>query len=386
MHDDGIALFIKLMANFAYAAAAIGCAYLIIASVLVRRFGRTDSPKAPTASPSVTLLKPLCGDEPGLVERLTSFCKQEYDGDIQLVFGCHDPSDPAVSAVRQIKSIAPESDIELVSDSRLHGMNRKVSNLINMMARTKHSVVVTSDSDIEVAPDYLVKISSALQKPGVGAVTCLYHGVPGQRTAGRLSALAINAHFLPSVIMAVSFGLACPCLGATIAFRRETLAKIGGFAAFADQLADDYFIGRAIRAAGLNIEMPLFSVAHACNETTMREFVKRQLRSARTIKSLDPIGYAGAIIVNPLPLAVLAMMNGVESGAFLSIFAFVCRILLYESVVKTFDAPKQRYAQLAMVDFALFAVFFISFFGSSIDWRGRRYRLVPDGTLSHDSN
>ena len=47
-------------------------------------------------------------------------------------------------------------------------------------------------------------------------------------------------------MVGMALGLAKPCFGSTIALKREALNAIGGFEAFANQLADDYAIGAAV--------------------------------------------------------------------------------------------------------------------------------------------
>ncbi|MBX9659111.1 MAG: glycosyltransferase, partial [Nitrospiraceae bacterium] len=180
---------------------------------------------------SVTILKPLYGDEPELFENLVSFCRQDYAGSVQIIFGVQRPDDSAIAIVRQLTSVMPDRDIVLVIDERQHGANRKVSNLINMAARARHEIIVLADSDMRVGPDYLDIVVSTLDRPGVGLVTCLYRG---QAVAGFWSQVAVQAidtHFLPNVLVGLSLGLAHPCFGSTIALRRQTLDAIGGFAA-----------------------------------------------------------------------------------------------------------------------------------------------------------
>src|SRR5262249_27286845 len=150
------------------------------------------------------------------------------------------------------------------------GLNWKVSNLVNIAPRIQHDVVVIADSDVRVDPNYLSRVVAALNEPGVGAVTCLYHGVPITGIWADLSALAINAHFLPGVVFGFALGLARPCFGSTLAFRRQTLYDIGGFMAVVDALADDYAMGAALHAQGHKISIPPFAVAHMCTQSSLR--------------------------------------------------------------------------------------------------------------------
>src|SRR5690242_20397056 len=125
-----------------------------------------------------------------------------------------------------------------------------------------------------------------------------------------MAALSANVHFLPNVIAGVALGLARPCFGATIAMTRDTLWRIGGFAAFADQLWDDYAIGDAVRAAGYTVAVAPFAVGHVHTDATARQLAESQVRQVCTIKSIDPIGHAGSIVTHPFPLALIAVALG----------------------------------------------------------------------------
>ena len=343
----------------------------------------------PLAVPAVTVLKPLHGDEPGLLDNLGSFCSQDYPGPIQVVFGVQDPGDGAVAVVEHLQKAQAARDLDLVIETKVHGLNRKVSNLVNMAPRIRHDVVVLADSDMRVDPDYLSRVTAALDEPGVGAVTCLYYGVPVAGMWSSLSALAINAHFLPGVVFGSALGLARPCFGSTLALRRQTLGEIGGFIAFVDCLADDYAMGAALRARGHTISIPSFAIAHMCTEASARDFWRHELRWARTIKSIDPLGYAGSILAHPLPWALIAALLGAGSTAFLPAIAIAlasigCRVALLRQVERAYALPPQAYWLVPARDLLSFILFVVSFFGRDVSWKGHRYRMVAGGSWVSD--
>ena len=111
------------------------------------------------AGVGVSVLKPLCGVEPRLYENLRTFCNQRH-GHFQLVLGVSSPDDPAIAVVRRLQAAFPRHDIELAIDTRVHGSNPKVSNLINMAERARHDVIVIADSDIAVERDYLDTVAA----------------------------------------------------------------------------------------------------------------------------------------------------------------------------------------------------------------------------------
>jgi ceramide glucosyltransferase len=376
------------LGNLCVATATIGCVFAVIAGALALRCARprtrTDDPSQP--QPSITILKPLCGQEPDLLARLLGFAHQCYAGPLQMVFGSQHRTDPAMDAVDRLKTLRSDLAIEVAVEPRGFGTNRKVSNLINMMPLVANDVIVLSDSDIEVGPTYLAEVVTELQKPGVGAVTCLYHGIAGEGLWSRLSAMSINTYFLSNVVVARGLRLAQPCFGATIALRRETLEEIGGFEAFANDLADDYEIGAAVRKAGYEVAIPPFSVGHVCFERTAGELLHHQIRQSRTIRTIDPVGYAGAIITHPFALALIGSVLGSPLGLLVAALAVVCRTLQTIAIERTFALERQPYWLIPFRDMIAFTTFASGFFGTRVSWRGSRYRVLSDGSVVQESN
>jgi ceramide glucosyltransferase len=357
--------------------AIVGCGYLLAAAILVRRLARAQTPPTPATTPTVTILKPLHGDDAGLTDNLMSFAEQRYAGAVQIVCGVADAHDPAVAVVERLRV---SRGLELIIDATLHGANRKVSNLINMAPRIRHEVVILSDGDIRVTPDYLARVLAALQQPHIGAVTCLYHGVAASGPWSQLGALFINAHFLPSVVLGLASGLARPCFGSTIALKRSTLDAIGGFAAFADRLDDDYAIGAAVHERGDAVAIPPFTVAHLCSEVSLGELWRHELRWARTIRNIAPLGHTGSVVMHPLAWALGALALTPWSGLLVpattaTVAAILCRVMLLRSVARGFGLPPQPYWLVPVRDLLSFTVFVASFLGRDVSWKGHRYRL-----------
>ncbi len=375
--------FVLSFCDICLAGAFVGCILMLFEAGFVLAFRGHDS-RSKAAQPAVTVLKPLHGAEPGLAGRLAAFCRQNYGAPIQVLCGAGDATAPAIAVVRAVQRELTDAPIELNVDPRRHGMNRKVSNLINMLPRVRHDTLILSDSDIVVGPDYVRALAALLSAPRVGAVTCLYHGIGGEGLWARLSALAINTHFLPQAIMGLGVKVTKPCFGATIAMRRSMLDRIGGFAPFADELADDYVIGMAVRSAGYEVVTAPFVVGHRCFEASLRQLMRHQIRVARTIKSIDPIGYAGTIITHPWPLALIGMMSGSTAAALLAIAALASRITLCRCVERRFGLARESFSLIALQDVIAFAVYVASFFGATVYWRGAAYRVAADGTLTED--
>jgi len=174
-----------------------------------------------------------------------------------------------------------------------------------------------------------------------------------------------------------------------LALRRATLAEIGGFKAFADRLADDYAIGEALRACGREIAIPPFAVTHICTQTSLRELWRHELRWARTVRSIDPAGYAGSIVSHAFPWALIAALVGVGSPVLLpaigiAIAAIAGRMALLRRVERAYALPPQAYWLVPACDLLSFAVFVFSFLSWEVSWKGRRLRMVARGAWVAD--
>jgi ceramide glucosyltransferase len=376
-------VLVAAMATACGAGAMFGIAYTIVAALLIRRFFRRTACE-PSSYPPVTIVKPLYGDELGLLANLSSFCHQDYPGPVQFLFGVNDAADPALPAVDALRRLHPEADVTVVADERLYGPNRKISNILNMLPQARHDVLVFADSDVSVAPDYLRKVIGELQKPGVGLVTCIYRGEPAPGFWPRLSAKATNYQFLPSVVIALALGLARPCFGQTIAMRRATLEKIGGFEPFVRHLAEDHAIGEAVRRAGEKVSIPPLTVAHACVETSARQLIAHELRWSRTIRRVDPLGHLGSVLVHPLAFALLAvMLSGVAAWSLqLVIATVVARLALELLSDRVLRQAHRDLWLLPLWDIVSFAIFVASFWSSRVTWRGFHFEVDSDGLLS----
>ncbi|MBV9551097.1 MAG: bacteriohopanetetrol glucosamine biosynthesis glycosyltransferase HpnI [Alphaproteobacteria bacterium] len=364
----------------------LGSAYALFAAVLVRRFMAGQSVPAHARGP-VTILKPLHGDEPGLFENLESFCRQDYAAPLQIVFGVHDDADPATAVVKALKAKYPALDMTLVADGASHGANGKISNLINMQAAARHDILVLADSDIAVKPHWLTHVCEALSRPGVGVVTCLYTGEAAAGADGlwsKLAAMGSSYDFLPNVVVGTSLGLAAPCFGSTIALARKTLDEIGGFAAFADCLADDYHIGRAAREAGYTLAMPALGVAHTAAEPSFGALFRHEQRWRRTIHSLDPAGNAGSIVTFTFAFALMsaALLDFAPVALLVLAVALAARLLLKQSIDRAFGTNAGPAWLMPLRDLLSFAVFVNSLFGETVHWRGARFGIDPAGAMS----
>ncbi|WP_157220341.1 bacteriohopanetetrol glucosamine biosynthesis glycosyltransferase HpnI [Flavisphingomonas formosensis] len=374
-------LSIAILGFLLLLASCVGSALIGWAALLAGRFRRTWTPRAP-AEPA-TLIKPLYGPEPQLEANLASFLAQEPAVPIQMLCGVQRANDPAIAVVERLRARPGGEAIEPILDDRRHGSNAKVSNLANMEPHIRHDMVVLSDSDMAVDPTYLARLRDAMAAPGVGAVSCLYRGRGDRGFWSQMVALGIDLHFLPLALIGLATGLAHPCMGSTIALRRRTLERIGGFVAFADILADDYAIGAAVRAEGLTVAIPDMLITHGCTETSLTELWRHELRWNATIAAIDPGGYAGSFVLHPLPLALI---GGVLTGFSPYALAAIALALVARGAMAL--RIGHRLGALMLIplrDILSFAIFPLAYCARSVDWRGARLNMVQGGRVSAET-
>ena len=377
---------LDLLAWALIAASALGCLYLASAAWAVARFV-ARRPRLPALEPPVSVLKPLCGEDPDLYQNLRSFCSQDYPA-FQIVFGVGRADDPAVPVVRRLIAEFPAADLTLVVDGRQRGGNLKVANLLNMLPAVRHEILVMADSDMRVGPRYLRDVTAPLQDGEVGLVTCLYRGLSARGIWSKLACLHVNHGFLPQAALGAAMGAGAGCFGATIALRRDTLDRIGGFPAIADSLADDHALGQAVRRVGLRVELSPHLVDNIIAEPSLAALFHHELRWARTIRLVAPAGFLGSVITYPLVLALLAVgLNDLPVAApAMLIAALLCRFLTVRAVDFMLRLPPSPLFLLPVRDLLSFAVFVASFFARTVAWRDHTFRVARNGQVTFDGD
>ncbi|NUT16293.1 MAG: glycosyltransferase [Cupriavidus sp.] len=336
----------------------VSAGYALAAAWLSRR---AHAASAGLASAPVSVLKPLCGAERRLYENLASFCRQRHPS-FQLVFGVRDADDPAIAVVERLRRDFPACDMTLVVDPQVHGSNPKASNLINLFRAARHDVLVIADSDVAVAPDYLARVTAPLAQAGVGVVTCLYRGHAVGGFWSRLGAQFIDDWFAPAVRIAHAGGSRRFAFGATIALRRDVLAAIGGFEALRDRLADDFWLGELTRRLGLRTVLSDVVVTTDITEDCFTDLWRHELRWLRTVRSLNPIGFAFTFITFTWPMLALGVwLAPLPLVLAVSAVGVIARSVLAGGVAAAMRAPLR--------DALLLAGWLFALTGRRVQWR-----------------
>lgn len=359
-----------------------GLAYYGLAIDSVRKIRQRSPHTPPTDAPLISLVKPLCGADPELESHLESFFRQDYPS-FEILFAVRHDSDPAWRIVNTLAAKYSHIPTQMILTGEPPYANAKVYSMEKMAERAKGELLVITDSDASVAPDYLQDMARCFADSTVGAVTNLYRGIPGTDLWSTLEALGMSTEFMAGVIVAERLEGMHFTLGPSMAIRATTLKQIGGFARMADYLADDFVLGQWTAEAGQKVVLSTHVINHHATAMGFLKSFKHRVRWNRSSRFSRPSGYFGQGFTYGLVWALL--LFGVTlswwSGLILLVVLAVRFWLAYELGFKLMgDAKAVQNAVLIPLQDLLSAASWIGgFIGREVIWRNERYRLLHGG-------
>jgi ceramide glucosyltransferase len=356
------------------APALAGIAYFLLVLIAAIRHGK-QKPLRSVFTPPISILKPVRGRDLLFYEALVSHASQDYP-EFEILFGVQDPDDPALIDINRLIAEYPAVPIRVITTIP-ETPNGKVGVLVALAAAARFPTLLVNDSDIVVEPGYLRRVAAPLEDPKTGLVTCLYRA-SGQSPAARFEALGIATEFMPSVMVARLIGVAEFALGSTMAFRRRHLEEIGGFAAIGDYLADDYQLGARIHGLGLHIAFAGTVVETNLGAGSWCDVWKHQLRWSRTIRVSRTAGYVGSFVTHATFWALVAAAAGAWTVAATCIAVRVASGIVAARHVL---GARGNWWLIPVRDLWGSAVWATALFGSSVEWRGKKLELRPDGRI-----
>lgn len=352
--------------------------YYLIALVAALRRAAALGKQQRRFQPAVSILKPVHGRDPQFYEAIRSHALLDYS-EYEILFGLNDPDDAARADIARLAAEFPERAIRLIECPR-NMPNAKVATLAELARVAHYPVLVINDSDIVVEKDYLRTVVAPLEDPNAGLVTCLYRA-SGEAWPARWEALGITTDFVPSVLVARAIGIAEFALGSTMALRAEDLARIGGFAAIGDYLADDYQLGRRITELGYRIVLAPAVVETRLSDESWGAVWRHQVRWSRTIRVSRTAGYFGYVITNVSVWALVAAAVGAWPAAVAALaIRLLAGIVTGRFVLKDRNAARLWFL-IPFRDLWGFAVWVAGLAGSTVEWRGIKLRLNREGRI-----
>lgn len=382
-------MIVRALLVFALAGLLTSTFYLFMVGLAVLRFrGKRRKVSCAAELPPVTLLKPVYGIEPQLRDSLESFFRLDYPR-FEIIFGARSPDDPALTIVRELMRRHPQVPVKLIASGEPAWPNAKCWSLTKMVAEANFDHLVISDSDVEVAPDYLRRLIPLLLEPGVGCVTTVYRGKPTDGLWARLEALGMSVEMTSGVLVAEMMEGMKFALGPTMALRRDTLEQIGGFAKLSEYCSDDFLIGKWVAAAGYKVVLSSHIIDHVILHESLRQSMIHQTRWMKSTRYSRPRGHLGMALTFAMPYGVLGLLAGAASGrlllgAIVFAAAYLNRALLALVVGwgAVHDPRSRNYCWLyPLRDLMGFGFWLASYFSDQIRWRGERYRLEVGGKM-----
>jgi len=350
--------------------------YCILQIVAALRYLGVRPPTLRATEP-ISILKPLAGLDLDLESNLRTFFEQDYPL-FEILFAVRAESDSAVQVVSRLQKEYSKIPSRLVITGEPPYPNAKVFSLERMMAAAANDLIAMSDSDIRVTPDLLRTAAAEFQDASLGVATCPYRAVPGRSFWSRLEATGMNTDFWGGALVARMLEGMRFAVGPTIVARRRVLQAIGGFARLKDYLAEDFVMGQFAADAGHGVILSSYVIEHHIGSATFSENMAHRVRWSRSTRRSRPAGYIGQLFTMPLPLALMVCAFSPTWWPVLPVALAVRAVAAYMVSVRVLRA-RLNWALLPIEDLIGFFFWMAGFFGNTISWRGRRYRLFADG-------
>jgi ceramide glucosyltransferase len=339
-----------------------------------RRYRRQANP----VTPPISILKPIRGLDRGAYENFASFCRQDYP-EYELLFAVSEANDPAVPVIEKLIADFPNRAIRLIVDSTRKGANDKVGKLCRLVQDSVHPLLVITDSDVRVPPDYLRTLASILADPEVGAVTALYRAIEAPSLGAVMDTMGALS-FANSALVARSLEGLKFTMGSTAAISRERLAEIGGFGPLLDVHSDDYELGRRVAARGYRVELAPEPVDMEFPSESLRDYLRHELRWLIGLKHIRAGGHFGLLMTQGIAWSTLAAVlasSGAARAGWLGAYLGVRLASGYVVGVWGLRDPvvRRNWWLLPLHDLFAFWSWIVSFCVNRIEWRGLPFRL-----------
>jgi ceramide glucosyltransferase len=359
---------------------------LCLLAVLYFRIQRTRPPQYSFSQwPSVTILKPVCGLEKNQKVNLRSACLQDYP-EFQVVFSVQVPDDPVIPLLREIQHEFGPEKVSVAIEKCQVGPNGKINNLLGALPHARYDILVISDSDVRLEPDYLKAIVAPLADPKVGCVCTLYKATCADRWFEKMELLTFNADFIPNVIFAHVTGSAKFCLGPSMALRRSSLYEMGGLETLADYLVEDYEIGRRLWASGKKIAIVRYFINIVVDIRNPSQWWNHQVYWDQNTRAAQPIGFFASILTRSVPFAIFYAASRLGDAIGLAVLGGTVGLRLATAAVILKSGLRDREGLkslpfLPFRDVVALISWLLAFTKRTVVWRGSEFILTRNGRL-----
>ena len=247
------------------------------------------------------------GAEPDLEAHLASFFEQDYP-EYEILFCARQPNDAGLEIARRVAARYPQIPAKFFSTGEPPYINAKVASMELMEKSAAHEILVISDSDVRVTPDYLRAVALPFADEKVGGMCCPYRGVAaGGGLWARLEAVGMSVEMTAGVLVARMMEGMQFVLGPTMAFRREAIRRMGGFKVTADYCADDFVLGNETFKLGQTVVLSHHAIDHIVINSSLMASMKHQVRWMKSTRFSRPKGHFGTALTFSMPFGLLGL-------------------------------------------------------------------------------
>jgi ceramide glucosyltransferase len=294
---------------------SIYCGMVVVAAL---RFGlrrRREERVATDFLPSVSMLKPLHGTEPGMERNLETFFEQDYPN-FELLFCARQETDEGLQLARRVGARYPHVDARFVTCGepmpKFH--NAKVYSLAKLDSVAKNDLFVTSDADVRVERDYLRRMVQTLKNPHIGLAWCVYIGTTEGGFLAQIDAVGKSVEMSSGVLVATMLEGTKFALGATMAVRRKSFQDVGGFDELGQFYADDFVLGNRLAAQGTGVLLSTHVIRLMVQDSPFWLSFRNQLRWMQSTRRSRPWGHLGTGLTFATPFGLIGLLWGLVSG------------------------------------------------------------------------
>jgi ceramide glucosyltransferase len=335
--------------------------------------------------PPVTILKPVCGLEKDQRVNLRSTCLQDYP-EFQVVFSAQDPNDPVIPLLMEIQQEFGPERVFVAIENHQVGPNGKINNLLGALPHARYDILVISDSDARLKPNYLKAIVRPLADPEVGMVCTFYKATCADKWFEKMELLTFNADFIPSVVFAHVSGASKFCLGPSMALRRSNLKEIGGLEALADYLVEDYEMGRRIWSSGRKVAIVRYFIDIVVDLKNLSQWWNHQVYWDQNTRAAQPAGFFASILIRSIPFAFFFAVSHLGDAIGLAVLIGALGLRLATAAIIMGWGFRDRgglksLALLPFRDMTALLSWLLAFTKKTVLWRGSEFILNRDGRL-----
>lgn len=361
--------------------AAVPAVYYFLVLFSTARFfatSREEGKAAPEFTPPVSCLKPIRGLDVEAYENYASFCRQDYP-DYEILF-CVDENDPAVPVLQRIVKDFPNRRIRLLYGSGRDAINDKVARLVRLVNEASHDMLVITDGDVRVRPDYLRTVVAPFRDPNLGAATCLYVSTKENSFLEQVQSIGMVSDFFAGIMVAWQLDGVKFTFAQSILTTRKNLEGFGGYETIENRPADDLWIGRLADEQGLKTKLLPYVVQTVADFKSFRELIHKRLRWMTVMRRMRPWGHLGLVFTWGLPWSLIAIAVHPTAAIALSYFGTYLLMRIAMTLLLGTWGMKQRgiWKQLPLIplwDAIAFCIWLVSFSRNTIRWRGIDYRI-----------